>query len=1424
GDSGPAAVGVGGVSVSLVNQTTLAVVATTTTDSKGLYTFNNVAAGSYRIVETHPTGYLDEKAVVGSAGGMAGFGQITNVTLTGSPPPGASGYNFAVDRPPTITSTPAVTTPSNKTYTYNPTVIDPENDPLHFKLVTGPSWMSFDPGSGRMSGTPTSGDVGSQNVQFQVDDGRGGVVTQSFTLTVVSTPPNQPPLFVSIPVVDAYIGTPYTYQAIATDPNGDALTYTITTGPAGLAIPDSASGLVQWNPTLAQLGNQQVTVKVDDGNGGTATQTYTVVVHPTAGDHPPAITSAAITSVVSGQPYEYDVTAVDPDNDSLSYSLTTFPTGMTIDRIGGQITWSTSGVALGAYNVTVRVDDGHGLFGTQSFVIAVTNTNEIHGHVSAVVVTNNGVTAHTWQPLVPGQVSLSPINTGLSQPTGIAYDESLNSLIVSVNSNTDGTPNNFARIASDGSASTFSDVHGLTDEIEIASARSGNLGGFTPGDLFTGNGADGQVSRITDNGQTLIKDWVTLPGEAGLLRGDLTFDTTGLFGYQLIVVTTTGGIWEVTAQGTATHLADVGHFLEGVAVLPNDPNRYGPLAGKIVATAEMQKGVWSIDTLGHTTYYDLGISDLETLDLIPANSNFYGVNQGSNLFGAPASDFTSMVGDILLVQEDRNDSGDVENNSSGTPQSPSALYRLSWDGTKLRTEPIILASGSAQTGHWEHVTFAPMGLGPIDDARTPSVRWKMYLDLNNNGLLDTNEPTASSDRNGNYVFRNVASGTYTLAELSQPGWSLVKPVPSTYTITLTGGQVRTGYDFLNSQNNPLGVDQLPAFTTTAPATANVGTAYIYTSYAGDLDHEAMNYSLTVKPDGMEVNPLTGVVTWTPTRDQIGTNQVILRVDDGRGGDAVQSFQITVTDENYPPTITTLPSKIIVANGAYQYAAHATDPNGDSLTYTFDSYPSGMTIDHSTGLITWTATTSHGVILRVTDTHGGYTLQTFFITVVPVDEHPPVITSNNPRTSLQIGRTYAYQVLASDPDGDPLTYTLDTQPAGMSISSTGLITWTPTVAQFGANAVSLHVSDGRGGSAPQSFTIKITSQGSDQPPSISSTSPLAAIVGQTYSYALTGSDPDGDPLEWSLVAGPEGMSVNQNTGVLTWSPVTSQIGTQTATVKVDDGQGKSVTQTFGINVYGALLSPVITSSPSTVASVGTPYAYQVLAADPQGYHLKYYLLTAPAGMVLYQDTGLVYWSTPTPDPTTGGPRDIVIQVTDGIGPATTQEFNLFVANNLPPAFTSTPPLNAAVGRAYSYTAVATDPNGDTPLVYSLVGQPSGMSISSTGVITWTPTTTPSQAGTYTITVKATDPSLSVGSQTFTLVVTNDHAPTISSTVPTNSIIAGQTYSYQLQASDVDGDPLTYKLQNYPTWMTVTPQGLITGTAPGNLATTAYSSFS
>jgi frataxin-like iron-binding protein CyaY len=150
-----------------------------------------------------------------------------------------------------------------------------------------------------------------------------------------------------------------------------------------------------------------------------------------------------------------------------------------------------------------------------------------------------------------------------------------------------------------------------------------------------------------------------------------------------------------------------------------------------------------------------------------------------------------------------------------------------------------------------------------------------------------------------------------------------------------------------------------------------------------------------------------------------------------------------------------------------------------------------------------------------------------------------------------GQTYHYDVEAVDGDGDDLHFSLVVAPQGMTIDpETGQLTWqthdvpaTDPNSHQGNHSVVVRVSDGRGGTDVQAFNLNVTPIPPNRPPLFTSDPAVDAFINQLYTYDADAVDPDQDnPLSYSLVIGPNGMTVNPETGEVRWTvPPTVLLG-------------------------------------------------------------------------------------------------------------------------------------------------------------------------------------------------------------------------------------------------------------------------------------------
>ncbi|MGA1870209.1 MAG: Ig-like domain-containing protein [bacterium] len=278
--------------------------------------------------------------------------------------------------------------------------------------------------------------------------------------------------------------------------------------------------------------------------------------------------------------------------------------------------------------------------------------------------------------------------------------------------------------------------------------------------------------------------------------------------------------------------------------------------------------------------------------------------------------------------------------------------------------------------------------------------------------------------------------------------------------------------------------------TSMPATmATEGVLYSYDAGASDPDvGDILTYSLDISPAGMIIDPLTGLIQWTPPIGEAGDHSVTLRVTDTGGLFATQTFTISVAlgPGNHKPLITSTPITTATEGVLYSYDADASDPDaGDIFTYSLDISPAGMTIDPLTGLIQWTPAIGdagdHSVTLRVMDTGGLFSTQTFTITVSPVPENQLPIVKDDFTETLK-NTEVTINLLLNDYDldgfllpGSVVITTLPIQGGTVIINADGTVTYTPPSNFKGTDIFYYSVQDNDGASGEAMVSVNVVNK-------------------------------------------------------------------------------------------------------------------------------------------------------------------------------------------------------------------------------------------------------------------------------------------------------------------------------------------------------------
>jgi hypothetical protein len=514
-----------------------------------------------------------------------------------------------------------------------------------------------------------------------------------------------------------------------------------------------------------------------------------------------------------------------------------------------------------------------------------------------------------------------------------------------------------------------------------------------------------------------------------------------------------------------------------------------------------------------------------------------------------------------------------------------------------------------------------------------------------------------------------------------------------------------------------------------------------------------------------------------------------------------------------------PPKISIPGGlTYQvrvgqtltFTLTGSDDDGDTLTWTFGTLPTGAQRTGSGNTYTCTWTPSSGQegnytwVVEIRDS--GYPPITTRVTITievltSISPNRPPIFVSTPVGTAQLGKAYVYTARAEDPDGDPVTYQLIRSATGTQFNAaTGQLTWTPDANDIGGSFVfQVRACDNKAACTDQTWNVTVSR--TNTPPRFISVPLINATEGQLYTYVPQVVDPDpGDmaSLRWWM-RGPAGMQMDIRNGTLTWTPNSTQGGQYFWTeLVVCDDFGDCVGQQWEIYVINVNNKPQITSVPPTKAVERRTYSYTPTFKDPDPNDKHTWQLTrSPSNVTFDAATGAITWTPSSAD--VGQFFTFTLVICDQDKNCDTQTWSVEVIRaNTPPSITSTPPTTATRGVNYVHTPTATDPDPNEIFTWRLLRGSSDAQIDqTTGRISWTPGTADG-GKTIAFEIQVCDRANECDNQSWNVLVRDiNTAPRITSTPP-SSATENQPYSYTPRFEDPDpNDTHTWQLTEAPT---------------------------
>ena len=600
----------------------------------------------------------------------------------------------------------------------------------------------------------------------------------------------------------------------------------------------------------------------------------------------------------------------------------------------------------------------------------------------------------------------------------------------------------------------------------------------------------------------------------------------------------------------------------------------------------------------------------------------------------------------------------------------------------------------------------------------------------------------------------------------------------------------------------------------------------------------------------------GVITWTPQPAQgPSTNVVTTIVTNSNPYDlvsphlgATNTFAVIVTEGNAAPVLPVIATQTVneltlltVTNTASESDIHST------LSYALVGPPAGMSIDGK-GVITWTPrqteSPSTNLVTTVATSSDPHDLvnprlsaTNSFMVIVNEVNVAPVLPVIGTQTANELALLKVTNRATESNVHSTLGYALVNPPAGMSISANGVMTWTPQQNQSPSTNLVTTIATSSNPydllnpqlSATNTFTVTVNEVNVAPVLPVIRTRTVDELTLLTVTNTATESNIH-STLGYALVNPPVGMSVDTN-GIITWTPQQDQSpGTNLVTTIATNSNPYdlvnpylSATNTFTVTVKEVNVAPVLPVIATQTVNELTLLTVTNTATESNIHStLGYALVKPPAGMTISAD-GVITW---TPQQTQSPSTNLVTTVATGsdlydlVNPhlKATNTFTVVVNEvNVAPVLPVVGTQTVDELALLKVTNRATESNVHSTVGYALVSPPTGMSISASGVITWTPQQTQSP-GTNLVTTIATssnpydlvNPQVSA-TNAFTVIVNEVNVAPVLPVIHTRTVdeLTLLTVTNTATESNIHST-LGYALVDPPAGMSIDTNGIITWT--------------
>ena len=279
----------------------------------------------------------------------------------------------AVNRAPTLAGSPPTKVLVGASYDFVPVTNDPDGDALTCAVSGKPDWANFDVSTGRLFGTPGTGDVGlSTNIVISVSDGQYNAALAPFSITVEAVANNSPPTISGSAPPAVTVGNPYEFTPVAGDADGDTVTFNINNKPVWASFATS-NGRLGSTPGAGDEGTySNIVITVTDGTDSASLAPFSITVNAVPINLPPSISGSPASTATEGNAYVFVPTASDPEGAVLTFTITGKPDWTSFDSTSGRLSGTPAAADVGIYGgMVITVSDAEDSASLGPFAITV---------------------------------------------------------------------------------------------------------------------------------------------------------------------------------------------------------------------------------------------------------------------------------------------------------------------------------------------------------------------------------------------------------------------------------------------------------------------------------------------------------------------------------------------------------------------------------------------------------------------------------------------------------------------------------------------------------------------------------------------------------------------------------------------------------------------------------------------------------------------------------------------------------------------------------------------------------------------------------------------------------------------------------------------------------------------------------------------